>query len=101
MIAVRYVHIRAKHIVVADLNRAAGVNHEVEIKIVRIANANSDPVIFGVFRPEPASLRERVVVANGNLTTSAHTAPAFHTVPLTKSHAERAIDHQTQSTHGT
>ncbi len=44
MITIGDVNVWAKHVVIADLDVAAGIDHQVSIEIVPVANPYSDPV---------------------------------------------------------
>src|SRR5271163_2757474 len=46
MIAVRDVHVGPYHVEVADFHRSTGVDHQVSIEIVRIANPDTNTVVI-------------------------------------------------------
>jgi hypothetical protein len=67
VIGVRNVDVWPEHIVIANLDQPAGVNHEVPVKVIPVANPNSNALVALVVRPKPASLSEGVVGADLDL----------------------------------
>jgi hypothetical protein len=45
-------------------------------------------------------LGKRVVITDDNLTATANATASFHPITSSLLHAENAVDHQPQSTHG-
>src|SRR4029077_2036072 len=94
--AVGDIHVGGEHVVIADLDRAAGIDHHVSIEIIRVANADADIRTVGVLRPQPAALRERIVVTDFDLAAPADPAASFHAIVLSLAHSEAAVDPQPQ-----
>ena len=92
MIGIRDINIRPEHVVIADLDMAAGVDHEITIKIIAAADFDSGSVERRVNGPEPAALGEGVIFPDFYLRNPPASPLAFHPVSAADSHSKRAIE---------
>ena len=83
MIRISDIDVGAEHIVIAYLDVAAGINHQVSIEIVVISNSNPDAVVVSILRPQTTACCERVVVAQDDVCQTT-AAPSFHAITATR-----------------
>jgi hypothetical protein len=94
VIAVGNINIRTEHVVIANLNMTAGINHQIPIEVVSAANAYSDSVEWFINRPKPAALGEGVVATNFDLAQPAAAATTFHPIVTALFHSQKAVNSQ-------
>jgi hypothetical protein len=92
MIRIGDVNVRPEHILVTDLNQAAGVNHDIPVEVIAISNPNSNSGVLMTIRPKPATLRKGIVRSDLDLGTAADSSVAFHPVVFSGFHSERTIN---------
>jgi hypothetical protein len=91
VIRIGNINVRAEHIVIANLNIAAGVNHQVSVEIVTASDFDSPSSKRRVDRPKPASLGESVIVGHLNLIDPPASSLPFDPIFAANLHAEDAI----------
>src|SRR5258708_28690880 len=102
MVAVRYVDVGPEHVFVADLDKAAGVDHDIPVEVVAVPDSNPDRRVAGIARgrPKPATLSERVVAADLDLRAAPDPAAALDAVALPRVQAEQPVQENTATAHG-
>jgi hypothetical protein len=61
VIGVGDVDIRTEHVLVADFDQAASIDHYVTLKIAPVPDADSDAIVVHVVRPQPCFLCKSVI----------------------------------------
>jgi hypothetical protein len=75
---------------VPDVNEIAGVDHYIPIKVIRISDADSNSIMFAVFRPNPAAPGKSIFSANLDL-SGAPDPNCFQAAVRADSHPDSAI----------
>jgi hypothetical protein len=95
MIAIRNVNIWAEHVVIADLDAPASIDHDVTVEIISIANYDSDSLVVSVLRPQPAALREGIKITNLNLAHATASSATLDTISNTDFHPKSSVRRKT------
>jgi hypothetical protein len=98
VVAVGNINVRSNHIPISNFNIATSVDHYIAIEVITVPNSDSNSHVINIIWPQPATMRKRVVVADGNLPTPTDAAASLHAVPSALLHSQRTINEQPRST---
>jgi hypothetical protein len=94
MVAVCNINVRTDHVLIANLDETARVNHHISIEIIRTTNLYTCSFVVYVIGPQPTTLGKGIVITDADLFAAAHTTFAFHSIPDSLNHSEHSVCQQ-------
>jgi len=91
MVGVGYINSRPEHIMASDFDAIAGIDHDITVEVIGIADSNSDTTVLTVFRPKPAPSCQRVQFADFDLSRTPDSY-RLHSASIADFHSQRAIE---------